>query len=75
MDKQIIIKMNNSAIIQQGKTASAVQIDISTNCDPNDVRMMCAVLMNWYMQNSPGPNPEPVDINKKPTMNLGGENG
>jgi len=71
MDKQMVLKMNNSEIIQNGKAASSVSIDISTNCDPNDVRMMVAVLMNWYMQNSPGPNPQPHDINQKPPMNLG----
>ena len=77
MEKQILIKINSSAIIQEGKPANAVSIDISTNCDPMDVKKMAAVFLNWYMQVSGVPLPPPP-VEKAPDYpppQLGGENG
>ena len=77
MEKQIIIKVNDSAIIQNNKPANAVSIDISTNCGPMDVKKMAAVFLNWYMQVSGAPIPPPP-VEKAPDYpphKLGGENG
>ena len=74
---EILIKINESAIIQNKMPANAVSIDISTNCDPMDVKKMAAVFLNWYMQVSGLPvAPPPVEkAPDYPPPPLGGENG
>jgi len=56
--KQIRINLESSEIVLPNKPKNNISLQISDNCDPEDVKQMANMFLTWYITHSIAPQPD-----------------